>query len=70
MKIVMPRQVNRVKLYEGKDAIFHKYQIENEIAGIQDRHVPLKGGGSIVIDQTEALVAIDVNSGSFRVDEA
>ena len=69
MKIVMPRQVNRVKLYEGKDAIFHKYQIEDEIAGIQDRHVPLKGGGSIVIDQTEALVAIDVNSGSFRVDD-
>lgn len=69
MKIVMPRHVNRIKRYEGKDPIFHRYKIEDEIARIQDRHVPLRGGGSIVIDQTEALVAIDVNSGNFRVDD-
>jgi ribonuclease E len=48
--------------------MFHKYGIENEIARIQMRHVPLPNGGSIVIDQTEALVAIDVNSGNFRAD--
>ena len=66
MKIVMPRHANRVKLYEGKEAIFHRYKIEDEIDRIQSRHVPLPGGGSIVIDQTEALVAIDVNSGNFR----
>src|SRR5207247_3546288 len=42
--------------------------IENEIARIKMRHVPLPNGGSIVIDQTEALVAIDVNSGNFRAD--
>jgi ribonuclease E len=69
MKIVMPRNVNRIKLYEGKEALFHKYHIEDEIARIQSRHVPLRGGGSIVIDQTEALVAIDVNSGNFRADD-
>ncbi len=69
MKIVMPRNVNRVKYYDGKEALFHKYNIEDEIARIQTRHVPLKGGGSIVIDQTEALVAIDVNSGNFRADD-
>jgi ribonuclease E len=69
MKIVMPRNVNRIKLYEGKEALFHKYHIEEEIARIQSRHVPLRGGGSIVIDQTEALVAIDVNSGNFRADD-
>jgi len=69
MKIVLPRHVNRIKLYEGKEAIFHKYRIEDEIDRIQSRHVPLKGGGSIVIDQTEALVAIDVNSGNFRADD-
>jgi ribonuclease E len=69
MKIVMPKQVNRVKLYEGKDSLFHKYELEDEIVKIQNRHVPLKGGGSIVIDQTEALVAIDVNSGNTRVDD-
>ncbi len=69
MKAVLPRQVNRIKLYEGKEAIFHKYKIEDEIDRIQIRHVPLKGGGSIVIDQTEALVAIDVNSGNSRADD-
>jgi len=69
MKVVLPRHVNRVKLYDGKEPIFHKYKIEDEINQIQDRHVPLKGGGSIVIDQTEALVAIDVNSGTYRADD-
>ena len=69
MRVVLPRHVNRVKLYEGRASIFHKYSIEDEIARIQERQVPLKGGGSIVIDQTEALVAIDVNSGNFRVDD-
>ncbi len=69
MKIVMPRQADRIQLYQGKDPIFHKYKIEEEIARIQSRHVPLRGGGSIVIDQTEALVAIDVNSGNFRADD-
>ena len=49
--------------------MFHKYGIEEEIARIQQRHVPLPDGGSIVIDQTEALVAIDVNSGNFRADD-
>ncbi len=69
MKVVLPRHVKRIRLYEGKEPIFHKYDIESEIARIQSRHVPLRGGGSIVIDQTEALVAIDVNSGTFRVDD-
>ena len=68
LKIVLPRHANRIKLYEGKEPLFHKYNIEDEIARIQRRNVPLKGGGSIVIDQTEALVAIDVNSGNFRAD--
>ena len=69
MKIVLPRHVDRVKLYDGKEPIFQQNDIEQEITRIQSRHVPLKGGGSIVIDQTEALVAIDVNSGNFRMDD-
>lgn len=69
MKIIMPRQANRIQHYEGSEPIFNKYNIEEEIARIQDRYVPLPGGGSLVIDQTEALVAIDVNSGSFRADD-
>src|SRR5947209_14131787 len=68
MQIVMPRYASRLKLYTGAEPMFHKYGIEDEIARIQRRHVPLPNGGSIVIDQTEALVAIDVNSSNFRAD--
>ena len=68
LRVVMPRFVNRLQLYGEKVPLFHKYGIEDEIAKIQRRHVPLPEGGSIVIDQTEALVAIDVNSGNFRVE--
>jgi ribonuclease E len=70
LQLVMPRYVNRLQLYEGKDPLFHKYHADEEIARIHRRTVPLKKGGSIVIDQTEALVAIDVNSGSFRADDS
>ena len=68
LQVVMPRYVNRLHLYDGKEPLFHKYQLDEEISRINQRQVPLKGGGSLVIDQTEALVAIDVNSGSFRTD--
>ena len=68
LRVVMPRFVDRLKLYDEKVPIFHKYGIEDEIAKIQRRRVDLPEGGSIVIDQTEALVAIDVNSGNFRVE--
>jgi len=70
LQLVMPRHVGRLQLYEGKDPLFHKYHMDEEIAKIHRRTVPLKQGGSIVIDQTEALVAIDVNSGSFRADDS
>ena len=68
LQITMPRYAGRLQHYEGKEPLFHKYQLDEEIARINQRHVPLRGGGSLVIDQTEALVAIDVNSGSFRTD--
>ncbi len=70
LQLVMPRYVNRLQLYEGKEPLFYKYRLDEEIAKIHRRAVPLKAGGSIVIDQTEALVAIDVNSGSFRADDS
>ncbi len=70
LQLVMPRYVHRLQLYEGKEPLFHKYKLEHEITQIHKRAVPLKNGGSIVIDQTEALVAIDVNSGSFRIDDS
>ena len=50
--------------------LFHKYNLDREISLIHQRKVPLRQGGSIVIDQTEALVAIDVNSGNFRADDS
>jgi ribonuclease E len=68
LKLVMPRYVNRLHLYEGREPLYHKYKLDEEIMKINARTVKLPNGGSIVIDQTEALVAIDVNSGSFRTD--
>ncbi len=70
LQLVMPRHVNRLHNYDGKEPLFHKYKLEQEIAQIYQRKVPLRGGGSIVVDQTEALVAIDVNSGNFRTDDS
>jgi len=70
LQMVMPRHVGRLQLYDGKEPLFHRYHLEEEIARIHLREVPLKRGGSIVIDSTEALVAIDVNSGTFRVDDS
>jgi ribonuclease E len=68
LQIVMPRYADRIKHYDAPEPMFHRHGIETEIGRIQQRHVPLPNGGSIVIDQTEALVAIDVNSGNFRAD--
>src|SRR5687767_480238 len=66
IKITNPRTKNRVDLYEESVPLFHKYGIEREIELMYSRHVPLPSGGSLVIDSTEAIVAIDVNSGKFR----
>jgi ribonuclease E len=65
MKIIMPRQRNVVKLYSESEPLFHKMGIEKDLQRIYQRQVHLERGGTIVIDQTEALVAIDVNSGRF-----
>ncbi|MEA1967866.1 MAG: Rne/Rng family ribonuclease [Thermodesulfobacteriota bacterium] len=63
IKVIAPKQQKIVKQFKGQKPIFSKYQIEEQIASIFESKVVLKSGGSIVIDQTEALVAIDVNSG-------
>ncbi len=67
MKIISPRHRGRVKLYKGKQPIFANYEIEEQIETIYSNKVPLKSGGSIVIDPTEALISIDVNSGRGRI---
>ncbi|MCZ6661003.1 MAG: Rne/Rng family ribonuclease [bacterium] len=60
---VMPRFGSRVKLYSDKRPLFSKFDLENQIEMIYEWKIPLKGGGSIIIEPTEALVTIDVNSG-------
>jgi ribonuclease E len=69
MRMIMPDYVDRVRYYDEALPMFNKFHIEEEIVRIQQRTVPLEKGGSIVIEQTEALVAIDVNSGTFRAGE-
>ncbi len=70
LRLVMPHFADHLHFYEGNEPLFHKYRLEEEIANINERKVALPGGGSIVIDPTEALVAIDVNSGNFRTDDS
>ena len=60
-----PSLKDRVVLYDGDKAIFEHFAIESEIERFLKRRVPLKSGGYLVIDQAEALTAIDVNSGKF-----
>ncbi|NUN48034.1 MAG: Rne/Rng family ribonuclease [Candidatus Brocadiae bacterium] len=60
---VMPRFRGRFLLYEEAEPLFHKFGVETQIEGIYSKRVELPGGGSIVIEQTEALTAVDVNSG-------
>lgn len=61
--IISPKHTKIVKYYKDPKPIFTKYHLENQIASIFENRVDLKSGGSIVVEQTEALVAIDVNSG-------
>lgn len=63
MKVISPRYQSLVKLSKEKRPIFAKYQIEEQIENIYSNQVRLKTGGAIVINPTEALVSIDVNSG-------
>ena len=62
MSLVMPNSVDRLKLYQDRVPLFTRYQIEGRIEGAFDHSVRLHSGGSIVIDHTEALVSIDINS--------
>jgi ribonuclease G len=61
----MPKYTERIKLYQGRTPLFDAYGIEEALRAAIHRRVPLKSGGSLVIDQGEALTAIDVNTGSF-----
>jgi ribonuclease G len=61
----LPRFTDRIKRYDGRRPVFDAHHIEPALRQAMSRRVPLKSGGSLVIDQGEALTAIDVNTGSF-----
>ena len=63
MKMLIPSHVKRVQKYEESLPIFQRYQVEQQMDTIHNPQVTLRSGGYLVINQTEALVAIDVNSG-------
>lgn len=69
LEIALPRTKVAIDLYAEREPLFHRFRLEEEIERINMRHVPLPSGGSLVIDSTEALVAIDVNSGRSRVSD-
>jgi ribonuclease E len=62
MQQVMPHNLRKLKLYTDDIPLFNRFQIESQIEAAYERNVRLPSGGSIVVDQTEALTAIDVNS--------
>jgi ribonuclease E len=63
LRALLPRGKTRLVSYRERMPLFSRYEVERLIDGIYERSVPLQGGGSIVLDKTEALTAIDVNSG-------
>ena len=63
MKELMPKNVKNIKKYRGKIPLFHEASIEKELNNIYEPTVKLKSGGYLVINPTEALVSIDINSG-------
>jgi ribonuclease G len=65
LAVFLPERVDHVQLYDGRDPIFDEYGIEDEISRALSRKVPLPSGGYLIIDQAEALTAIDVNTGRF-----
>ena len=62
MQLVMPHNLRKLKMYRDDIPLFNRFQIESQIEQAYERAVRLSSGGSIVVDQTEALTAIDVNS--------
>jgi ribonuclease E len=69
LRAIQPEYVERLKLHDSSVPIFHGFQLETEIDSLRSRKVELPGGGSLVFDSTEALVAVDVNSGRMREED-
>ena len=65
MKLMMPSHVKKIKKYREKVPLFFKENIEEKLNQIYDSEIKLKSGGYLVINPTEALVSIDINSGQL-----
>lgn len=65
VKSVAPEYSQRVKLYEGPSPLFEHFNIEKQIDAALEKKVPLKSGGSLIIETTEAMTVVDVNTGKF-----
>ncbi len=61
----VPEMESRIELYENDGPIFDLYGVEDELARALDRKVPLKSGGYLIIDQTEAMTTVDINTGGY-----
>lgn len=61
----IPEMTDKLELYAGKQPIFDLYDVENEIQRSLERKVELKSGGYLIIDQTEAMTTVDINTGAF-----
>lgn len=66
LSVLMPKNLSCIERYSGTVPLFARYGVQNQVEDVFSRQVPLPSGGSIVIDQTEALVAVDVNSGRVK----
>lgn len=68
MKLLLPKHINKLKLYKGKVPLFIAEGVEEKLAAFYENKVLLNSGGYLIINQTEALVAIDVNSGKATLE--
>ncbi|MEY3011297.1 MAG: hypothetical protein RIT45_32 [Pseudomonadota bacterium] len=66
LSVLMPKNLSCIERYSGTVPLFARYGVQSQVEDVFSRQVPLPSGGSIVIDQTEALVAVDVNSGRVK----
>jgi ribonuclease E len=69
VRLVQPELAARLRLHAAPEPLFHAFAVETQIDRLHARRVALPGGGSLVFDRTEALVAVDVNSGRMREGE-
>ncbi len=66
MSLAAPTKVKTVRLHQGQRPIFNRFNVEEQLENIFRRRVPLESGGAVIFDSTEALTAVDVNSGKMK----